>query len=302
MAAHRAGLTHFGESYVQEALPKMDALASLAVTWHFVGKLQANKTRQVAERFALGPHRRPSANRRTLERAAPRVRRTAQCADPSQSRRRNAERRRAAADVAELARAIRQLPRLELRGLMTLPPQTATPAHWFAELAALRARLAGEGIALDTLVDGNVGRLRRSDRRGRHAGAHRHGPLRQPRLASRGVASCYLRRIDRVAADAKRADLSRHDAGRSLPADVSAALHHAVGAREPLQPAVAIRVQSHEPARRAGAARAAECRRARHADARGADRARNRRHLRRCCNSPACRCRCLSSLLYSLLG
>ena len=51
MTAHRAGLTHFGESYVQEALPKMDALASLPITWHFVGKLQANKTRQVAERF-----------------------------------------------------------------------------------------------------------------------------------------------------------------------------------------------------------------------------------------------------------
>ena len=51
MTAHRAGLTHFGESYVQEALPKMDALASLPITWHFVGRLQANKTRQVAERF-----------------------------------------------------------------------------------------------------------------------------------------------------------------------------------------------------------------------------------------------------------
>ena len=36
---------------MQEALPKIDALASLAVAWHFVGKLQANKTRQVAERF-----------------------------------------------------------------------------------------------------------------------------------------------------------------------------------------------------------------------------------------------------------
>ena len=56
--------------------------------------------------------------------------------------------------MAELARAIRQLPRLELRGLMTLPPQSGTPAHWFAELAALRARLAGEGIPLDTLSMG----------------------------------------------------------------------------------------------------------------------------------------------------
>ncbi|HEY9182221.1 MAG TPA: YggS family pyridoxal phosphate enzyme, partial [Gammaproteobacteria bacterium] len=50
-AAHRAGLRHFGESYVQEALEKIAALAGLDVTWHFVGKLQTNKTRQVAERF-----------------------------------------------------------------------------------------------------------------------------------------------------------------------------------------------------------------------------------------------------------
>ncbi len=154
MAAHRAGLTHFGESYVQEALPKMDALASLPVTWHFVGRLQTNKTRQVAERFGWvhTVDRLRIAERLNEQRpafAGP-LNVLIQVNQGGEAHKSGAP----AADVAELARAIRQLPRLELRGLMTLPPQTRTPAHWFAELAALRARLAGEGIPLDTLSMG----------------------------------------------------------------------------------------------------------------------------------------------------
>ena len=49
--AFHAGQRHFGESYVQEALPKMDALRHLDITWHFIGAVQANKTRPIAERF-----------------------------------------------------------------------------------------------------------------------------------------------------------------------------------------------------------------------------------------------------------
>jgi PLP dependent protein len=60
-------------------------------------------------------------------------------------------------DVAKLARAIAALPRLKLRGLMTLPPQSSTPGRWFAELAALRARLESDGIALDSLSMGMSG-------------------------------------------------------------------------------------------------------------------------------------------------
>ena len=49
--AHRCGLTDFGENYLQEALAKMDALPPVGLTWHFIGRLQTNKTRAVAERF-----------------------------------------------------------------------------------------------------------------------------------------------------------------------------------------------------------------------------------------------------------
>ncbi len=51
-ALAQLGVEHFGESYLQEALPKLDSLAGLELCWHFIGRLQANKTRAVAERFA----------------------------------------------------------------------------------------------------------------------------------------------------------------------------------------------------------------------------------------------------------
>jgi pyridoxal phosphate enzyme (YggS family) len=154
IAAHRAGLTHFGESYVQEAVPKMDALASLPLIWHFVGKLQTNKTRQVAERFdwVHTVDRLRIAERLSEQRppfAAP-LNVLIQVNQGSETQKSGA----APGDVAELARTIRRLPRLVLRGLMTLPPQHGLPANWFGELAALRTALAAEGIPLDTLSMG----------------------------------------------------------------------------------------------------------------------------------------------------
>ena len=152
--AHRAGLRHFGESYVQQALPKMDALAGLPITWHFVGKLQANKTRQVAERFdwVHTVDRIRIAERLNEQRprfAAP-LNVLLQVNQGGETQKGGV----AEQDVAALARAIRELPRLKLRGLMTVPPQSGTPAEWFAALAALRARLASEGVPLDTLSMG----------------------------------------------------------------------------------------------------------------------------------------------------
>src|SRR5690348_9171177 len=50
-AARGAGQSDFGENYLQEASPKIAALAGRPVTWHFIGALQSNKSREVAERF-----------------------------------------------------------------------------------------------------------------------------------------------------------------------------------------------------------------------------------------------------------
>jgi pyridoxal phosphate enzyme (YggS family) len=60
-------------------------------------------------------------------------------------------------ELRELAHAIAALPRLKLRGLMTLPPQIGTPRQWFAQLAALRSELEKDGIALDSLSMGMSG-------------------------------------------------------------------------------------------------------------------------------------------------
>ena len=153
-AAHRAGVTHFGESYVQEALPKMTALEGLPVVWHFVGKVQANKTRQIAEHFAWvhTVDRVKIAERLSEQRPAhaPPLNVLIQVNQAGEAQKGGV----LPADVAELARATAKLPRLHVRGLMTLPPQDDTPAKWFAELAVLRTRLAGDGIALDTLSMG----------------------------------------------------------------------------------------------------------------------------------------------------
>ena len=155
--AQRAGVAHFGESYVQEALPKIAALAELPISWHFVGKTQANKTRQVAETFDwVHTVDRLKIAERLSEQRSPHAAplnvliQVNQGDEPQKSGARPA-------DVAELARAIAALPRLTLRGLMTLPPQSRTPAHWFAELAALRAELQSSGAALDSLSMGMSG-------------------------------------------------------------------------------------------------------------------------------------------------
>jgi PLP dependent protein len=154
IAAQRAGLRHFGESYVQEALPKIAELASAELTWHFVGKLQANKTRDVAATFdwVHTVDRLKIAERLSEQRspfAAP-LNVLIQVNQGGEAQKGGALPR----DVAGLARAVAALPRLKLRGLMTLPPQSDSPNRRFAELAALRAELERQGIELDSLSMG----------------------------------------------------------------------------------------------------------------------------------------------------
>jgi pyridoxal phosphate enzyme (YggS family) len=152
---HRAGLRDFGESYVQEALSKMGALSDLDITWHFVGKLQANKTRAVAEHFdwVHTVDRLRIAERLNDQRphfAAP-LNVLIQINQGGEEQKGGVPER----EAATLARAILALPRLKLRGLMTLPPQGGDDAPaWFAALAALRDRLVAQGIPLDTLSMG----------------------------------------------------------------------------------------------------------------------------------------------------
>jgi hypothetical protein len=156
-AAFAAGQQHFGESYVQEALPKMAQLAELAITWHYIGHVQANKTRPIAEAFQWvhTVDREKIAARLSEQRPyfAPPLNvliQVNQAAEPQKGG-------VAEDDVAELARSIHSLPRLALRGLMSIPPAGSTPEEsraWFTRLASLRDRLTSEGIAMDTLSMG----------------------------------------------------------------------------------------------------------------------------------------------------
>jgi PLP dependent protein len=154
-AAHRAGLRHFGESYVQEALPKIAALAPLQLTWHFIGRLQTNKTRPVAEHFdwVHTVDRTRIAERLNEQRphwAAP-LNVLIQVNPGVEAHKGGVLEN----DVPALAAAIGSLPRLRLRGLMTMPPRDERVAgSAFAALAALCERLRDQGFALDALSMG----------------------------------------------------------------------------------------------------------------------------------------------------
>lgn len=158
-AAYRAGLRHFGESYVQEAVPKMDALRPLDAAWHFVGRIQGNKTRPIAERFqwvhTLERERiaRRLSDQRPFHAPPLKVLIQVNLGDPRKAG-------VAPEEAADLAAAVASLPRLELRGLMTIPPagldERATAAY-FDRLARLRGTLEDSGLSVPDLSMGMSG-------------------------------------------------------------------------------------------------------------------------------------------------
>jgi pyridoxal phosphate enzyme (YggS family) len=154
-AAYRAGQRDFGESYVQEALPKIRALNELDDSvWHFVGRLQANKTRAIAESFAWVHtlDREKLAQRLNDQRphyGAP-LNVLIQVNQGGEEQKAGVTE----SELAPLARAIANMPRLRLRGLMTLPPQEGDAGRWFRRLTVLQEELAGDGLPLDTLSMG----------------------------------------------------------------------------------------------------------------------------------------------------
>ena len=158
-AAYRAGLRHFGESYVQEAVPKMDALRPLDAAWHFVGRIQGNKTRPIAERFqwvhTLERERiaRRLSDQRPFHAPPLKVLIQVNLGDPRKAG-------VAPEEAADLAAAVASLPRLELRGLMTIPPagldERATAAY-FDRLARLRGTLEDSGLSVPDLSMGLSG-------------------------------------------------------------------------------------------------------------------------------------------------
>lgn len=162
-AALDAGQADFGENYLQEAGEKIAALPDAGARWHFIGRIQSNKTRELAERFdwvqtvdreriarrldAQRPENLPPLNV-CLQVNADREPQKAG-ADPD--------------DLEHLARAVAAMPRLRLRGLMAIPAVSDdfdSQLQRFHVIRALHDRLVQAGFPLDTLSMGMSGDLR----------------------------------------------------------------------------------------------------------------------------------------------
>ncbi len=160
--AAEAGQRRFGESYVQEALRKIEALADLELEWHFIGPLQSNKTRAVAEHFAWvhSLDRLKAAQRLSAARGPQRV--PLQVCIQVNVSGEQSKSGVAPDQVSELAKAVAGLPNLGLRGLMAIPEPTddvALQRRRFLELRRLKESLCEQGLDLDTLSMGMSGDL-----------------------------------------------------------------------------------------------------------------------------------------------
>lgn len=155
--AAAAGQRAFGENYVQEGVAKVEALAGLGLEWHFIGPLQSNKTRLVANSFAWvhSIDRLKIAERLSEQRDVhlPPLEVCIQVNVSGEASKSGV----APAELPELARAVAALPRLRLRGLMAIPEPTSDVALQrarFASLRQLREQLNAGGLPLDTLSMG----------------------------------------------------------------------------------------------------------------------------------------------------
>jgi pyridoxal phosphate enzyme (YggS family) len=152
--AYAAGLRDFGENYLQEALGKQLELADLPLIWHFIGPIQSNKTRAIAEHFdwVHSVDRLKIAQRLSEQRPAdlPPLNICIQVNVSGEASKSGC----APADLPALANAISELPRLKLRGLMAIPEPTEDRAAQDAAFAAVQSLQASLNLPLDTLSMG----------------------------------------------------------------------------------------------------------------------------------------------------
>ncbi|MEM1412683.1 MAG: YggS family pyridoxal phosphate-dependent enzyme [Pseudomonadota bacterium] len=156
-AQHALGQRAFGENRLQEALTKQDELADLELTWHFIGPVQSNKTRDIAARFdwVQSVDREKILRRLGAQRpeAKPPLMICLQVNIDEEPQKAGAS----PAAVTDLAALCRDLPRLCLRGLMCLPARQEDADDTrdsFQRVAALAATLRHEGHEIDTLSMG----------------------------------------------------------------------------------------------------------------------------------------------------
>ena len=152
--AHAAGIRDFGENYLQEARAKQVELADLPLCWHFIGPIQSNKTRDIAEHFAWvhSVDRLKIAQRLSEQRPAdlPPLNICIQVNVSGEASKSGCT----PTDLPALAAAISALPRLKLRGLMAIPEPTEDRAEQDAAFAQVRTLQERLNMGLDTLSMG----------------------------------------------------------------------------------------------------------------------------------------------------
>ncbi|MGZ8256562.1 MAG: YggS family pyridoxal phosphate-dependent enzyme [Gallionella sp.] len=156
-AAYHAGQTAFAENYVQEAVDKIAALRDLPLTWHFIGPIQSNKTRLIAENFSWvhSVDRLKIAERLSAQRPLnlPPLQICLQVNISDETSKSGVS----AAEALPLAQQLARLPHLKLRGLMAVPAASCdvvVQRAAFAKLRALRDALNQHDLQLDTLSMG----------------------------------------------------------------------------------------------------------------------------------------------------
>ena len=152
--AYAAGVRDFGENYLQEALGKQRELTDLPLCWHFIGPIQSNKTRDIAQNFAWvhSVDRLKIAQRLSEQRPAelPALNICIQVNVSGEASKSGCT----PADLPALVNAISELPRIKLRGLMAIPEPTEDRAAQDAAFAAVQSLQASLNLPLDTLSMG----------------------------------------------------------------------------------------------------------------------------------------------------
>jgi hypothetical protein len=157
LLAYAAGQRAFGENYLQDALPKIQALRKPDIEWHFIGRIQSNKTADISRHFSWvhGLDRLKHAERLSAQRPAdlPPLQVCLQVNLSGEASKGGVE----PDNLPDLASAVARLPKLRLRGLMTMPDpksDAATQRAAFAQLRELLEDLRTRGLELDTLSMG----------------------------------------------------------------------------------------------------------------------------------------------------
>lgn len=151
---HAAGVRDVGENYLQEALTKQQALSDLPLIWHFIGPIQSNKTKAIAEHFdwVHSVDRLKIAQRLSEQRPAGLAPLNI-CLQVNVSGE-DSKSGCAPAELPALAKAVAALPNLQLRGLMAIPEPTDDRAAQEAAFATLRQLQESLGLGLDSLSMG----------------------------------------------------------------------------------------------------------------------------------------------------